>query len=160
MATNAKSGASRSPQSEKTKLPCYSGFSPMTRSFQFGMLPVSKSVRLGPDQNRPGGDLQVSQDPHHWGFVAYQIGPRPCSSTSARSNGTTSFSTASTSSITPGSTKERVLMLYFNSNLVGTSSQSRTYRVVIRIVNRPTAAWQTLGGGMGFCRRVLFWGKI
>ena len=27
-------------------------------------------------------------DPHHWGFVAYQIGPRGCCGTLARSNGT------------------------------------------------------------------------
>ena len=40
--------------------------------------------------------------------------------TSARSNGTTSFSTASTSSIVPGSAKERVLMLYFNTNVGAT----------------------------------------
>ena len=45
---------------------------------------------------------------------------QPCSSTSARSNGTTSFSTASTSSIAPGSAKERVLMLYFNTNVGAT----------------------------------------
>ena len=34
---------------------------------------------------------------------------QPCSSTSARSNGTTSFSTASTSSIVPGSVSNRSL---------------------------------------------------
>ena len=34
--------------------------------------------------------------------------------------GTTSFSTASTSSIVPGCAKERVLMLYFNTNVGAT----------------------------------------
>ena len=47
---------------------------------------------------------------------------RPCFSTSARSNGTTSSSTASMSSIAPGSAKERVLMLYFNTNMGATLS--------------------------------------
>ena len=44
----------------------------------------------------------------------------PAPSTSARSNGTTSSSTASTSSIAPWSAKERVLMLYFNTNVGAT----------------------------------------
>ena len=43
-----------------------------------------------------------------------------CSSTSARSNRTTSFSTVSTFLIAPGSAKERVLMLYFNTNVGAT----------------------------------------
>ena len=47
-------------------------------------------------------------------------GRNPAPRTSARSNGTTSFSTASTSSIVPGSAKERVLMLYFNTNVGAT----------------------------------------
>ena len=88
--------------------------------------PPRGPFRLSPDQNRPGGDLQVSQDPHHWGFVAYQIGPRGCCGTSARSNGTalareranlkeTSFSTASTSSIAPGSVSNRSLCCIFTA---------------------------------------------
>ena len=40
--------------------------------------------------------------------------------------GTTSFSTASTSSIAPGSVSNQVLMLYFYSNLVGTPLRLRT----------------------------------
>ena len=47
-------------------------------------------------------------------------GRNPAPRTSARSNGTTSFSTASTSSIVPGAAKERVLMLYFNTNVGAT----------------------------------------
>ena len=54
-------------------------------------------------------------DPHHWGFVAYQIGPRGCCGTSARSNGTTSFSTASMSSIAPGSVSNRSLCCIFTA---------------------------------------------
>ena len=77
--------------------------------------PLETMVRLGPDQNRPGGDLQVSQDLHHWGFVAYQIVPRGRCGTSARSNGTTSFSTASTSSIAPGSVSNRSLCCIFTA---------------------------------------------
>ena len=49
-------------------------------------------------------------------------GRNPAPRTSARSNGTTSFSTASTSSIVPGCAKERVLMLYFNTNVGATLS--------------------------------------
>ena len=39
-------------------------------------LPSQSQCRLDPDQNRPCGDLQVSQDPLRRGFVAYQIVPR------------------------------------------------------------------------------------
>ena len=52
--------------------------------------------------------------------------------TSARSNGTTSFSTASTSSIVPGSAKERVLMLYFNTNVGATLTPTgNPYRALL-----------------------------
>ena len=57
----------------------------------------------------------MAQDPHHWGFVAYQIVPRGRCGTSARSNGTTSFSTASTSSIAPGSVSNRSLCCIFTA---------------------------------------------
>ena len=58
----------------------------------------------------------------------------PCSSTSARSNGTTSFSTASTSSIAPWSAKERVLMLYFNTNVGATLYRSRRSAAVAAVM--------------------------
>ena len=45
---------------------------------------------------------------------------QPCSSTSARSNRTTSFSTVSTFLIAPWSAKKRVLMLYFNTPMGAT----------------------------------------
>ena len=53
-------------------------------------------------------------------------GRNPAPSTSARSNGTTSFSTASMSSIAPGFVSNRVLMLYFYSNLVGTPQRAKS----------------------------------
>ena len=57
---------------------------------------------------------------------------------SARSNGTTSFSTASTSSIVPGSAKERVLMLYFNTNVGAT--------LVVRHWNGRTSTYTYVNG--------------
>ena len=61
--------------------------------------------------------------------------------TSARSNGTTSFSTASTSSIVPGSAKERVLMLYFNTNVGAT------------LLRGKGGGWSWLSGCFGPCER-------
>ena len=61
-------------------------------------------------------------------------GRNPAPRTSARSNGTTSFSTASTSSIVPGSAKERVLMLYFNTNVGATLT-----RLSVRVFFEPKA---------------------
>ena len=59
-------------------------------------------------------------------------GRNPAPRTSARSNGTTSFSTASRSSIVPGSAKERVLMLYFNTNVGATLTPTgNPYRALL-----------------------------
>ena len=61
----------------------------------------------------------------------------PAPSTSARSNGTTSSSTASTSSEPRWSAKERVLMLYFNTNVGATLSTSDASRWVLSPGQRP-----------------------
>ena len=78
-------------------------------------LPVSKPIGKQADQT----------DGASGGCHQGRPGRNPAPRTSARSNGTTSFSTASTSSIVPGSAKERVLMLYFNTNVGATLVSSR-----------------------------------
>ena len=75
-------------------------------------------------------------------------GRNPAPRTSARSNGTTSFSTASTSSIVPGSAKERVLMLYFNTN-VGATLARRADRRATSPTSSSTASMSSIADSSG-----------
>ena len=71
------------------------------------LLPVSKPIGK-PSRSHGRGERRLS---------LRKALTQPCSSTSARSNGTTSFSTVSTFLIAPSSAKKRALMLYFNTNM-------------------------------------------
>ena len=92
----------------------------MTERFPFGPSTRPEATRQpGPStpifpSRKPIGKQADQTDGASGGCHQGRPGRNPAPRTSARSNGTTSFSTASTSSIVPWSAKERVLMLYFN----------------------------------------------